>query len=44
MDYYKVMKLLYDVYLGPNSENIVSLSLKKFFILKNKTVIDWLSF
>lgn len=24
MDYYKVMKLLFDVYLGPNSENIVS--------------------
>ena len=26
MDYYKVMKLLYDVYLGPNSENTVSSS------------------
>ena len=24
MDYYKVMKLLFDVYLGPNSDNIVS--------------------
>lgn len=24
MDYYKVMKLLYDVYLGPNSEDTVS--------------------
>lgn len=36
MDYYKVMKLLYDVYLGPNSENIVNNNQFSYFFLNLK--------
>ena len=34
MDYYKVMKLLYDVYLGPSSEKTVSFTEILIFLIR----------